>query len=53
MEDASWYIELDKFLDGKENNLKNHPKYLNNFRYEFLDKSFPTQEQARDLISKV
>ena len=49
--DSTWLEELDKFLAGKENYLKSHPRFLN-YEYQFLDKSFPTQEMAKDLISK-
>ena len=49
--DSTWLEELDKFLAGKENSLKQHPRFLN-YEYQFLDKSFPTQEMAKDLISK-
>lgn len=47
--DASWLTELNAFLDGKQNNLKNHPRFLN-YNYSFKDKSYPTLEQAKDLI---
>jgi hypothetical protein len=42
---------LDKFLKGEENNLKAHPLYID-YQYEYLDKSFPTAEQAHELINK-
>jgi hypothetical protein len=47
--DASYLTELDAFLDGKPNHLKEHPRFLN-FAYEFKDKSYPSLEQAKDLI---
>jgi len=51
-EDASWLKTLDKFLSGEENHgLKEHPKFLT-YPYEYKDKSFPTAEQASDLINK-
>jgi len=49
--DATWLTEMDKFLNNKPNALKEHPRYLN-YAFEFKDKSFPTVEQAGDLISK-
>ena len=50
--DASWLTTLDRFLNNEENHgLKEHPRFLN-YNYEFKDKSFPSEEQARDLISK-
>ena len=49
--DSTWLEELDKFLAGKDNHLKQHPRFLN-YEYQFLDKSFPSQEMAKDLISK-
>jgi len=51
--DASWFVELDNFLNNKDHKLKDHPKYVNNYPYKFQDKSFPTVEQAHDLIAKV
>lgn len=47
--DASYLVELDKFLDGKPNHLKEHKRFLN-YPYEFKDKSYPSLEQAKDLI---
>jgi len=44
--------QLDLFLDGKENTLKEHPRYLK-YEYKFSDKSFPSVEQAGDLIKKL
>jgi len=48
--DMSYLVELDKFLDGKENDLLNHPKFLN-YPYEFKDKSYPSLEAAKNLIA--
>lgn len=50
--DATYLRELDAFLDGKANHLKDHPRFLN-YEYEFKDKSYPTLEQAKDLIEGV
>ena len=47
--DASYLTELDAFLDGKENHLKDHPRFLN-YNYSFKDKSYPTLDQAKALI---
>lgn len=49
--DGTWYHELDAFLSGKENHLKEHSRY-NGYSYDFKDKSFPSLEQAADLINK-
>ena len=49
--DSTWLEQLDLFLDGKENTLKEHPRYLK-YDYKFIDKSFPSAEQAKDLITK-
>ena len=49
--DASYLTELDAFLDGKPNHLKDHEKFLN-YNYTFKDKSYPTLEAAKDLIEK-
>lgn len=48
-QDASWLTEMDKFLNGKENNLKQHANFMN-YDFKFKDKSFPSQEMASDLI---
>lgn len=50
--DATYLHELDAFLDGKPNHLKEHPRFLN-YDYEFADKSYPSLEQAKDLIEGV
>ena len=47
--DSSYLTELDAFLDGKPNHLKDHPRFLN-YPYEFVDKSYPTLDQAKALI---
>ena len=47
--DASYLAEMDAFLDGKPNHLKEHPRYLN-FAYDFKDKSYPSLDQAKELI---
>jgi hypothetical protein len=47
--DASWLTEMDKFLRGEENNLKNHKRFLD-YQFEFKDKSFPENEKASDLM---
>ena len=41
--------EMDKFLRGEENNLKEHKRYLN-YDFNFTDKSFPTAEAASSLM---
>jgi hypothetical protein len=43
-------VELDKFLRGEENKLKEHKNFVN-YKYEFMDKSFPTSQMAHDLIT--
>ena len=50
-QDSTWLVELNKFLDGKDNSLKEHPKYLK-YEYEFVEKPFPSAEMANDLINK-
>ena len=47
--DASYLVELNAFLDGKPNHLKDHPRFLN-YNYEFIDKSYPSQDDAKNLI---
>lgn len=47
--DSTWLAELDKFLRCEENKLKEHKNFVN-YNYEFIDKSFPTSENAHDLM---
>ena len=45
IEDSSWLIEVDKFLKGEENKLKEHRNFIN-YDFEYIDKSYPTVEIA-------
>ena len=47
--DSTWLMELDKFLKGEENHLKDH-RYFVNYKYEYLDKSYPSVEAAHNLF---
>ena len=47
--DNSWLTELQNFLDGKENHLKKHSKFLDH-KFELHDKSFPSSAAADELI---
>lgn len=47
--DNSWLSEVDKFLKGEENKLKEHKNFVN-YKYEYLDKSFPSVEAVHDLF---
>lgn len=47
--DSTWLSELDKFLKGEENTLKQHKNFVN-YNYEYLDKSFPTPDKVHDLM---
>ena len=47
--DATYLTELNAFLDGKPNHLKDHKRFLN-YNYQFKDKSYPDEDQARALI---
>jgi len=48
--DATYLVALDAFLDGKKDHgLQDHPRFLN-YPYEFKDKSYPSLDQAKDLI---
>ncbi len=49
--DSSWLVELDKFLRGEENKLKEHRNYVN-YNYEYIDKSYPTVEMAHELFHR-
>ena len=47
---SSYMVEVDKFLAGKENHLTHHGKYM--IGADLIDKSFPTPDQARDVMEK-
>lgn len=47
--DSTWLVELDKFLRGEENKLKEHENYID-YQYDYIDKSYPTVEKAHNLI---
>lgn len=47
--DSTWLVEVDKFLRGEENHLKEHKNFVN-YKYDFLDKSYPNAEKAHNLI---
>ena len=47
--DSTWLVELDKFLRGEENHLKEHKNFVN-YKYEYLDKSYPSVEAAHSLF---
>ena len=47
--DSSWLAEMDKFLKGEDNKFKEHKNFVN-YQYEYIDKSFPTIDKARNLM---
>lgn len=47
--DASYLTELDAFLDNRPNHLKEHKRFLN-YNFQYVDKSYPSLEAAKDLI---
>lgn len=49
--DSSYLMEVDKFLRGEPNTLKDHPRFLN-YPFEFTDKSFPTADAVKDMMHK-
>lgn len=49
--DSSYLVEVDKFLRGEENHLKDHKKFYN-YPFEYVDKSFPTADAVKDMMSK-
>jgi hypothetical protein len=51
MNDSSWLSEVDKFLMGEPNHLKDHPRFYN-YNFELKDKSFPSAEKVADLMHK-
>lgn len=49
--DSSWLVEVDKFLNNEENNLKGHKRFYD-YDFVFIDKSFPTADKVADLMHK-
>ena len=49
--DSSYLSEVDKFLTGEENKLKDHKRFYN-YPFELMDKSFPSAEKVADLMHK-
>lgn len=49
--DSSWLSEVDKFLKGEENNLKGHKRFLD-YNFQFIDKSFPTEEAVANVMHR-
>lgn len=47
--DSTWLVEMDKFLRGEENKFREHKNFVN-YKYDYIDKSFPTVEKAHDLL---
>ena len=47
--DSTWLVEMNKFLRGEENKFKEHKNFVN-YKYEYIDKSFPTAEKAHDVF---
>ena len=48
--DCSYLEEVDKFLAGKENHLTDHKMFLK-YPFDYVDKSFPSQDAAKELMS--
>lgn len=47
---SSWFIELDKYLKGEENNLKSHPKYRD-YEYTYSDRyEWPSTDKVRSVF---
>ena len=42
---------MDKFLDGKDNNLKNHKLFLN-YKFDYHARELPTAQQVEDLFAR-
>ena len=49
--DSSYLIEVDKFLKGEPNHLKDHTRFLN-YPYTFVDKSFPSADAVKEMMGK-
>jgi len=47
--DSTWLIEMDKFLKCEPNKMKEHKNYVN-YHFEYIDKSFPSVENAHALF---
>lgn len=49
--DSSWFVELDKYLKGKENNLKDHPKFRD-YDFDYSDKyQWPSKDLVRSVFN--
>lgn len=49
--DSSYLVEVDKFLSGQPNHLKEHKMFLNG-DFTYIDKSFPSAEKAANLMHR-
>lgn len=48
--DSSWFVELDKYLKGEENKLKEHPKYRD-YNFDYTDKfEWPSVDKVHDVF---
>jgi hypothetical protein len=47
---SSYMVEVDKFLQGKENHLTHHSRYISGA--EFIEKGFPSVEQAKSVMEQ-
>lgn len=45
---SSYMVEVDNFLQGKDNHLTHHPKYIAGA--EFIEKGFPSVDQAKSAM---
>lgn len=48
--DSSWFVELDKYLKGEENKLKDHPKFRD-YKFDYSSKyQWPTKETVHKVF---
>lgn len=48
--DNTWLVEVDKFLRGEENKLKEHKNFVN-YKFEYMDKGYPTIEAVHAVFA--
>mmetsp|Transcript_36907 Transcript_36907/g.35634 ORF Transcript_36907/g.35634 Transcript_36907/m.35634 type:complete len:240 (+) Transcript_36907:1-720(+) len=47
--DSSWLVEMDKFLRGEHNHLKEHKNFIN-YDFQYKNKDYPTVQDAHNLF---
>jgi hypothetical protein len=48
--DATWFVEMDKFLKGEPNKLKEHKFYID-YNFEYLERNIPSVEEVQEVFA--